>query len=250
MTRRKSLSVVRTLQIRRLCQKNVKYLAIERRKEWPDAQRRPTTRKATLMNRTHRVMVLGGIVAASIGATSVAFGSGGGTSTPSVLVTMVPCRLMDTRPAPDNVGPRATPLAANSTYTADAWGTNGNCTIPASATAISANVTAVNGTSDSFLTLFPADVDRPLSSNLNWVPGAAPVPNKVDVKLSSSGKVSIYNWPATSTSSSTSSATTSRFRSAPAPRATGQGLHWPPGSPGSAGHTGRQGLRVSRASRH
>src|SRR5262245_9702061 len=112
------------------------------------------------MKRAHRVMVLGGIVAASIGATSVAFGSGGGTSGQSVLVSIVPCRLMDTRPAPDNVGPRTAPLAANSTYTADVWGTNGQCTVPSTALGISANVTAVNGTADSFLTLFPADVDK------------------------------------------------------------------------------------------
>src|SRR5687768_7541575 len=149
------------------------------------------------MKRAHRVMVLGGIVAASIGATQVAFGGGSGSSGASALVSMVPCRLMDTRPAPLNVGPRSTPIAGESTHTADVWGANGNCTIPATATGIAANVTAVNGTADSFLTLFPADADRPLASNLNWTAGAAPVPNKVDVKLSSDGKVSMYNHAGT-----------------------------------------------------
>jgi hypothetical protein len=145
------------------------------------------------MNRAHRVMVLGGIVAASIGGTSVAFGSGGGNSSASVLVPIVPCRLMDTRPGTDNVGPRATPIGANSTYTIDVWGTNGHCTVPTSATGIDANVTAVNGTAASFLTLFPADADRPLASNLNWTAGAPPTPNNVTVKLSSDGKLSLYN---------------------------------------------------------
>src|SRR5262245_36409030 len=138
------------------------------------------TERRDLMKRAHRVMVLGGIVAASIGGTQVAFGGGGGTSAPSVLVSMVPCRLMDTRPAPDNVGPRATPIPGNGTYTTDVWGSNGQCTIPSTATGISANVTAVNGTAASFLTVYPADVNRPLASNLNWITGAAPVPNKVD----------------------------------------------------------------------
>src|SRR5262245_9525537 len=114
------------------------------------------------MKRAHRVMVLGGIVAASIGATSVAFGDGGGTSGPSALVSMVPCRLLDTRPAPDNVGPRATPIAGDSTYTVDVWGSNGQCTIPTTALGISANVTAVGGTAASYLTLYPSDAQRPL----------------------------------------------------------------------------------------
>ena len=86
--------------------------------------------KGELMKRAHRVMVLGGIVAASIGATQVAFGGGSGSSGASALVSMVPCRLMDTRPAPLNVGPRSTPIAGNSTHTADVWGTNGNCRDP------------------------------------------------------------------------------------------------------------------------
>src|SRR5687768_17264660 len=113
------------------------------------------TERRILMKRSHRVMVLGGIVAASIGATQVASGVGSGSSGPSVLISMVPCRLMDTRPAPDNVGSRSTPIAGTTTHTADVWGTNGNCTVPSTATGVAANVTAVNGTAGSFLTLFP-----------------------------------------------------------------------------------------------
>ena len=145
------------------------------------------------MKRAHRVMVLGGIVAASIGATSVAFGSGNGTSSPSALVTMVPCRLLDTRPGTGQRRAAGNPHSPPKARTPRRVGHERTVHDPPSATAISANVTAVNGSSDSYLTLYPADVDRPLSSNLNWVHGAAPVPNKVDVKLSSDGKVSIYN---------------------------------------------------------
>ena len=187
-------------------------------------------------------MVLGGIVAASIGATSVAFGSGGGNSGASVLVSIVPCRLMDTRPAPDNVGPRATPIGANSTYMADVWGTNGNCTIPADATGVSANVTAVNGTASSFLTVFPADADRPLASNLNWITGAAPVPNKVDVKLSTTGKVAIYNLAGTV---DVVVDIVGYFEPAPV----GAGAKGDNGSPGLHGLQGLQGRQGSRASK-
>ena len=110
---------------------------------------------------------------------------------------MVPCRLMDTRPAPTTSG-RAQPRSAPTAPTRPTCGARtATARSRPSATGISANVTAVNGTAASFLTLFPADADRPLASNLNWINGAAPVPNKVDVKLSSDGKVSIYNLAGT-----------------------------------------------------
>jgi hypothetical protein len=74
-------------------------------------------------------------------------------------------------------------------------GTNGDCDIPVDATAVAMNVTAVGGTAGSFLTIWPSDVaPRPLASNLNWVPGSPPTPNKVDVKLSADGKVNLFNF--------------------------------------------------------
>ncbi len=63
---------------------------------------------------------------------------------------------MDTRAA-FNIGPKNTPLGAAATYTATVWGANGDCDIPTSATGVSLNVTAINPTQGSFLTLFPAD---------------------------------------------------------------------------------------------
>jgi hypothetical protein len=73
-------------------------------------------------------------------------------------------------------------------------GLNGNCNIPADASAVAMNVTAVGGTAGSFLTIWPSDVaPRPLASNLNWVPGSPPTPNKVDVKLSADGKINLFN---------------------------------------------------------
>ncbi|MCU1358999.1 MAG: hypothetical protein JWN99_288 [Ilumatobacteraceae bacterium] len=72
-------------------------------------------------------------------------------------------------------------------------GPNGNCTIPLDAVGVAFNVTAVNGTAGSFLTVSPSDATRPLASNLNWVAGAPATPNKIDVKLSSDGKASFFN---------------------------------------------------------
>jgi len=55
------------------------------------------------------------------------------------------------------------------------------------------NVTIVNPTSPSFLTVFPADADAPLASNLNWVAGQSPTPNAVTSDVSVDGKVSFFN---------------------------------------------------------
>lgn len=111
----------------------------------------------------------------------------------AVFVPIAPCRLFDTRPAPDTVGARNTALAPGDTFTAQVTGTNGNCTLPAGAVAVTMNVVVVSPTADSFLTVFPADVARPLASSLNWEAGQAPTPNAVTVELSATGAVNFYN---------------------------------------------------------
>ena len=115
---------------------------------------------------------------------------GGGAG--SVFVPVTPCRLFDTRSA-SAVGTRNTPLTAGETYTQKVAGDNGNCSIPLSATAVAMNVTIVNPTAPSFLTLFPADAAQPTASNLNWVGNQAATPNKVDVKLSATGEIKLFN---------------------------------------------------------
>lgn len=139
---------------------------------------------------------------AAIGAAvAVALGGGGlftaqasiGSGDRSVFVPITPCRLFDTRPAPDNVGSRNTALGPGDTFVAQVHGTNGNCTIPSDAVAVAMNVVVIDPTASSFLTVFPSDATRPLSSNLNWVARQAPTPNAVTADLSASGAVSFYN---------------------------------------------------------
>jgi hypothetical protein len=132
--------------------------------------------------------VAAGLALPSAGATNT---DGGGAGT--VFVPITPCRLFDTRPAPANVGPRNTPLGPGEAYIQAVTGTNGNCSIPVQASAVALNVTTVDATASSFLTVWPADATQPLASNLNWVAGAPPTPNKVDVKLSADGKVKLFN---------------------------------------------------------
>jgi len=110
----------------------------------------------------------------------------------ATFVPITPCRLFDTRPS-SNVGPRSIPIGENSAVAFQVTGANGECTIPAAATAVSVNLTAVSPSAATNLRLYPANAAVPTASVLNMVPGQGPTPNKLDVKLSPDGKLAIYN---------------------------------------------------------
>ena len=94
---------------------------------------------------------------------------------------------------PGTVGLRAEPLGAGETYSAPVSGVHGECDIPVSATAAAMNITVVNPTSSSFLTVFPADASRPMTSNINWIADQAATANAVTSGLSAEGAVGLYN---------------------------------------------------------
>ena len=141
-----------------------------------------------------RWAAIGAAVAVTIGAGGIMSASASvDTGERTVFVPITPCRVTDTRQAPDARGPRSTPLRADEAYTVQITGTNGDCTIPADAVGVALNVTAVNPTAASYITVYPADAPKPLSSNLNVVAGQDPVPNAVTSDLSADGKISFYN---------------------------------------------------------
>ncbi len=155
----------------------------------------PTRSSASGSHRS-RWAAIGAALAVALGAGGVLTGSAA-SGTESLLVPITPCRLVDTRPGTDNVGPRATPIGADEVYTPMVHGTNGRCTIPATATAVAMNITVVNPTAASFLTVFPPDQSRPLAASLNWVAGQAPTPNAVTGTLSTDGRLGLYNLSGT-----------------------------------------------------
>jgi hypothetical protein len=69
--------------------------------------------------------------------------------------------------------------------------------IPGDAVGVALDVVIVNPSAPSYLTVFPADADRPLASNLNWVAGQAPTPNAVLAALSADGRLAFYNLAGT-----------------------------------------------------
>lgn len=91
------------------------------------------------------------------------------------MISITPCRLADTRPAPFTVGPRSVALGAADTHSIDAQQSGTACSgeIPSDATALALNVTALGATRPSFLTIW-SDGERPTAASLNPAPGAPP----------------------------------------------------------------------------
>ena len=128
------------------------------------------------------------LAAAALG---VAVAAGGGISAaqssrgePSAFVPTTPARIVDTR---RSLG--AVTLGPGGTVDVLIGGTG---TIPADATGAMLNVTVVNGTKPSWLTVWPTGETYPGTSNLNWVDGE-PQPNLVSVALGANGGVSLRN---------------------------------------------------------
>ena len=141
-----------------------------------------------------RWAAVGAAVAISMGAGGIGIGHAVTDSGAKPIVKNIePCRLASTRPAPDTVGSRTTGIGPDETYDLDGWGSVGNCNLPNGTAGLALNVTAVGPTAPTFLTIFPAGVARPVTSNLNPTPGQPPTPNAVNVDLNASGRFSVYN---------------------------------------------------------
>ena len=102
---------------------------------------------------------------------------------------VTPCRLIDTR---NPVGPYGGPsLDAGATRNVVA---TGQCAIPAGATSVSVNVTAVSAASTGWLTLFPgpAGAAVPWSSTVNYRTGKT-IANNAIGGVGPDGSINIYN---------------------------------------------------------
>ncbi|SCL22229.1 hypothetical protein GA0070616_2497 [Micromonospora nigra] len=111
------------------------------------------------------------------------------TAAESVVGTYYPVepdRLMDTR---SGLGGQTGPLGAGQVATLQVGGRGG---VPASgAGSVVLNVTVVGPTAASYLTLYPAGAARPTASSINYAAGWLGS-NNVTVKLSTDGRVAIY----------------------------------------------------------
>lgn len=101
---------------------------------------------------------------------------------------MTPTRVIDSR-ADSKVGPFATPWGSGETRNVQLAGAAG---IPSGASAVVLNVTAVNPSASTHVTLWPTGQGVPATSNLN-IPTGDTRANLVTVGLPSTGNVSIRN---------------------------------------------------------
>ena len=138
-----------------------------------------------------RWAALGAAVAVSLGA-SGAIWSAHAADAPMSFVTVTPCRLMDTRPAPSTVGPRRTPLVSGETITKAVRGTNGKCTIPNAAPAISYTITIPSAPVSSSVAVYRADGTRPASPAIDVTLGAFAPSEQGLVRLSSTGAIKLF----------------------------------------------------------
>ena len=109
------------------------------------------------------------------------YGSGGGKTT-----TIEPVRVVDSR---SGLGTPRRPMNAQESRNVQVAGVGG---VPANATGVLLNVTAVNTDSWGWLTVWPTGQRQPPSSNLNWEGGRI-VPNMVVVAVGANGSISLYN---------------------------------------------------------
>lgn len=110
----------------------------------------------------------------------------GGTPTaPGTFVALTPARVLDTRASIGAPGP----VGANRTAYLGVDGVGG---VPHGATAITANVTVTQPTSNGFITVYPAGGAKPTASNVNYAPSET-VPNLVTVKVGGAGYVALAN---------------------------------------------------------
>jgi hypothetical protein len=106
-------------------------------------------------------------------------------------VPLAPSRVLDTRfgPSPKGAGVK---LAAGDAAVLD-LPILGQAGVPASATAVLLNVTVLNATLPTHLTIFPTGTTRPNTASTNVSPGQI-VPNAVTMKIGvPSGKITIFN---------------------------------------------------------
>jgi hypothetical protein len=109
----------------------------------------------------------------------------GGTPSAS-FYSIAPCRVVDTR---NPAGPLGGPGLAGGATRSFAIATH--CGIPATATAISANITVTSPTTAGYLTVFPSGATAPLASAINFRAGQTRANNAVLV-LGLSGGVDVF----------------------------------------------------------
>jgi len=109
----------------------------------------------------------------------------------SSYVSLVPGRLLDTRPSGSTVDHASEHGGVNTAGGFTEFAVAGRYTIPADASAVVLNVTVTGTQGAGFATVWPCGTTKPNASNINFGAGKT-VPNNVITKLGVDGKVCIF----------------------------------------------------------
>jgi hypothetical protein len=132
------------------------------------------------------VALLATMIAGAVGAPRAA-----ADTTGSAFVAVSPTRLLDTRTA--GAGGTDVPLGAGATRMVQVTGIDGVPSDPSDVTAVVLNVTVVNATAGSFLTVYPDGGTRSTTSNLDFAAGQTAANMVITQVSSATGAVDIYN---------------------------------------------------------
>jgi alpha-tubulin suppressor-like RCC1 family protein len=113
-----------------------------------------------------------------------------GSSDDGRLIGVSPYRVFDTRPTKSDPGPKGK-IGAGGTITVKVTGVPG---VPKTGvSAVVLNVTAADATNKGYITVFPSNVPRPTTSNLNLAGPGATRPNAVIVPVAPDGTIKLYS---------------------------------------------------------
>ncbi len=129
------------------------------------------------------LVLAGAVVAPRIAGATISSGER------DAFVPLTPARIFDTRDGTGLAGGVPAKIGAGQTVEFQVRGQGG---VSATATAVTLNVTGLNATATTHLTLFPAGTVAPNASSLNVTVGQI-VPNAVTVKIGTTGKVAVRN---------------------------------------------------------
>ncbi|HEY7626334.1 MAG TPA: hypothetical protein VH761_04675, partial [Ilumatobacteraceae bacterium] len=113
-------------------------------------------------------------------------------ATPSPLVSLVPGRLLDSRPGQTTVDGQFNGIGLRSANTITPVTVLNRGGVSADASAVVLNVTVTEAQAGGYLTVYPCGGAPPGASNLNYTPGTT-VANAVIAKVGTSGQVCIFN---------------------------------------------------------
>lgn len=144
-----------------------------------------------------RLGVGGAVCVFSLPTTDVVVDVAGFFADTTVLVPLdAPARVFDSRPGELTIDGRSQGGGQRPAGGTVQLTVAGRAGVPADASAVVLNVTAVDAAAPGFVTVYPTGNGRPNSSNLNYVSGAV-VPNAVTARLGAGGSICLFTSGAT-----------------------------------------------------